>query len=497
MSFTPLLIFHKIYQHQNRRISVLPLHNLKNKWGIWMTLKFLQLTKKDDFQKTLKGLSIAISPSLLKFLHVDLHDDVYVCIAKMLIPVNVQTHSLEKQDIVFSTDLEKNLPIPKEINTYLLPYYHKNQIIHLGPVIGILTEVNDDKEDISFPAIQHLCKELTEELTQIGGFFYLFGLQHVQDDFVHGYFFANNTWSKQPLPYPNVVYNRLHSRKAEASTSFLQLKKILEDKEIPIFNSKFFSKDETYQLLVKNAEVTLHLPVTEPLTVENLHFMLKNFPVLYVKPVHGSQGRNIIHIESFNNHYIATISSGKRKGKSQLFTEEKKLWKWLEHYSKGRSYICQQGIDFQKWQGRSLDFRILCHKNYQGNWTITSTVARIAQKNAIVANLAQGAEMKPAKAVLNELLHTENAEQKLEELKRLAIEIAILLHKNTDGYLGELGIDIGMDKQGHLWIIEVNSKPSKKLEEHIEKTRPSTKALLEYFIALSFSPCLKELSDDE
>lgn len=105
--------------------------------------------------------------------------------------------------------------------------------------------------------------------------------------------------------------------------------------------------------------------------------------------------------------------------------------------------------------------------------------------------------MKPAKAVLNELLHTENAEQKLEELKILAIKIANLLNKNTDGYLGELGIDIGMDKQGHLWIIEVNSKPSKKLEEHIEKTRPSTKALLEYFITLSFSPCLKELSDDE
>ncbi|MEM5596268.1 YheC/YheD family protein [Niallia circulans] len=186
-----------------------------------------------------------------------------------------------------------------------------------------------------------------------------------------------------------------------------------------------------------------------------------------------------------------------KERKKPAFHGRKKLWKWLERYSKRRSYICQQGIDFQKWQGRALDFRILCHKNYQGNWTITSTVARIAQKNAIVANLAQGAEMKPAKAVLNELLHTENAEQKLEELKILAIKIANLLNKNTDGYLGELGIDIGMDKQGHLWIIEVNSKPSKKLEEHIEKTRPSTKALLEYFITLSFSPCLKELSDDE
>lgn len=475
----------------------MPLHNLNNKWGIGMTRKFLQLSKKDDFQEILEGLSIAISPSLLKFLNIDLNNTVYVCVAKIIIPVNVQTHSLEKQDIIFSSDLEKTLLLPKEIKTFLIPYNNKNQIIHLGPVIGILTDINDNKEDISFPAIQHLCKELAEELVQIGGFFYVFGLQNFEEDKIYGYFLDNHTWTKQLFPYPNVIYNRLHSRKADASTTFLKLKKILEEKEIPIFNSKFFAKDETNQLLADQASIDKHLPVTEKLTEQGFFSMLKTFPILYVKPVHGSQGRNIIHIEHIDDHFIATISSGKRKGKGQLFTEKKKLWKWLKNYVKNKNYICQQGIDFQKWQGRPLDFRILCHKNYQGHWTITSTVARIAQKDAIVANLAQGAEMKAAKIVLNELLNTDNTSQKLEELKVLAIKIATILSENTEGYLGELGIDIGMDKQGHLWIIEVNSKPSKKLEEHIEKTRPSTKALLDYFIALSFSPCLKELSEDE
>ncbi|WP_400246321.1 YheC/YheD family protein [Niallia sp. JL1B1071] len=461
-----------------------------------MTLKFLQLFKKDDFQEALEGLSIAISPTLLKFLNINLNDPVYVCVAKRNVQVAVQTHSLEKQAIVFSSDLEKRLLLPKETNTFLIPYFNKNQLFHLGPVIGILTEVNDDKEDITFPAIQHLCKELTEELAQIGGFFYLFGLQNIQEDKINGYFFDNNTWTKRHFSYPNVIYNRLHSRKADSSTAFLKLKKLLEEKEIPIFNSRFFSKDETYQLLIKNPTMNEHLPLTKQLTYQNFISMLK-FPLLYVKPVHGSQGRNIIHIEKLDNRFIATISSGKRKGKTQLFSDEEKLWKWLEGYAKRRSYICQQGIDFLKSQERSLDFRILCHKNYQGNWTITSIVARIAQKKAIVANLAQGAEMKPAKAVLHELLTTEKTGQKLEELKALALEIAGILSENTDGYLGELGIDIGMDKQGHLWVIEVNSKPSKKLEDHIEKTRPSTKALLEYFIALSFSPCLKEISEDE
>lgn len=462
-----------------------------------MTLKFLQLYKKDDFQETLEGLSVAISPSLLKFLNINLNKPVYVCVAKMKVPVAVETHSLEKQDIVLSPDLEKILLLPKEIENFLIPYFNKNQLIHLGPVIGILTEVNDNKDVISFPAIQHLCKELAEELAQIGGFFYLFGLQNFHEDKIHGYFYHDHTWTKHHFPYPDVIYNRLHSRRADASTTFLKLKKMLEDKEIPIFNSRFFSKDETYQLLVKNSTIENHLPLTGKLTYSNLISMLKIFPLLYIKPVHGSQGRNIIHMEFLNNQYIATISSGKKKGKSQLFTDEKKLWKWLEGYAKRRSYICQQGIDFQKWQGRSLDFRILCHKNYQNNWTITSTVARIAQKKAIVANLAQGAEMQPAKVVLNELLNPERASHILEELKALALKIANILSDNTDGYLGELGIDIGMDKKGHLWVIEVNSKPSKKLEEHIEKTRPSTKALLEYFIALSFSPCLKEISKDE
>lgn len=462
-----------------------------------MTLKFLQLFKKNDFQEKLEGLSIAISHSLLKFLNINLNDPVYVCVAKMRLQVAVEIHALEKQDIVFSPNLEEALLLPKEIENFLIPYFNKNQTLHLGPVIGILTEVNDHKEEISFPSIQHLCKELAEELAQIGGFFYLFGLQNFQEDKIHGYFFNNHTWTKHHFPYPNVIYNRLHSRKADASTTFIKLKKLLEEKEIPIFNSRFFSKDETYQLLAKNTTIKKHLPLTEQLTYQNFNSMLKIFPLLYVKPVHGSQGRNIIHMETVDNHYIATLSSGKKKGKSQQFTEKQKLWKWLEGYAKRRSYICQQGIDFQKWNGRSLDFRILCHKNFENNWTITSTVARIAQQKAIVANLAQGAEMKPAKVVLNDLLNTENASQKLEELKALALEIANILSENTNGYLGELGIDIGMDKKGQLWVIEVNSKPSKKLEEHIEKTRPSTKALLEYFIALSFSPCLKEISKDE
>lgn len=112
----------------------------------------------------------------------------YVCVAKMRLQVAVEIHALEKQDIVFSPNLEEALLLPKEIETFLIPYFNKNQTLHLGPVIGILTEVNDHKEDISFPSIQHLCKELAEELAQIGGFFYLFGLQNFQEDKIHGYF---------------------------------------------------------------------------------------------------------------------------------------------------------------------------------------------------------------------------------------------------------------------------------------------------------------------
>ena len=460
-----------------------------------MTQKFLQLVRKgEDSALPLRGLSIAISPSLQNFLHVD--NELTLSLGQKIITVPIYIHSLNKQDIIFSKELQNEILLPDHVDTFLLPYPISNNILTLGPVIGILTEINEKQNEISIPSIHHFCEELDDELKKMGGFYYVCGLPNLQEDCVNGYLFHQQKWIQTLLPYPHVFYNRLHSRQIDASNAFLEWKKNFEARNIPLFNSKFFSKMEIHQLLNEHTPFHSHLPVTTELTELSLNEMLHLYSDLYLKPINGSQGRGIIHLQAIHDKYYTTLSSGKRKGNKKEFNSKKKLWKWLQNYMKKKPYLCQQGIVFQSWNERTLDFRILCHKNIHHNWEITSVVGRVAQEDTFVANLAQGAVMKPAKQILDDLFDVKEASTKLNLMKKLTIEIAEFLSYHTNGLLGELGIDVGIDKNGDIWIIEVNSKPSKKLDEHAGKTRPSTKALLEYFIALSFSPFIKERKED-
>jgi Tubulin-tyrosine ligase family. len=53
--------------------------------------------------------------------------------------------------------------------------------------------------------------------------------------------------------------------------------------------------------------------------------------------------------------------------------------------------------------------------------------------------------------------------QKNREIKELCFKVASTMERNGDLW-GELGLDLGIDKQGHPWLIEVNSKPRKTTE---------------------------------
>lgn len=69
-------------------------------------------------------------------------------------------------------------------------------------------------------------------------------------------------------------------------------------------------------------------------------------------------------------------------------------------------------------------------------------------------------------------------------LTHLAKKTAHSLDKQHAGLLGELGIDLALDEQFHPWIIEVNSKPSKRFDGTRDKLRPSVKALIDYMNTL-------------
>ncbi|PKG25430.1 YheC/YheD family endospore coat-associated protein [Niallia nealsonii] len=457
-----------------------------------MNNTFLQLTLQEDasLSNHLEEYTISISPSLLHHWEIDPTKPVCLSIGQTVVPVTVQTTSTENKWMLMSSNLINRI---KQLSTlcsnFLAQFIPKTQTICLGPIIAILTEIQEAKEGKApFRSLSTLYKELAHEIAAIGGIVYVCGLQGFSTNCVSGYIVIDNKWVQMELPFPTVVYNRLHSRKLDSSLFFQQVCTKLEEKNIPIFNAQFFSKYDTHLLLKKDTHIQKHLPETHPLTKQILESMLEKYPSLYIKPIHGSQGRNIIHLTLSEGKYAASISTGKQKDKKRFFSHIDQLWKWMQPFSKKRNYLCQQGIDFVKMKECPLDFRVLCHKNYYGEWRATSLVARVASHDAFVANLAQGAEIFQAKSVLKELFGKENAHQIIAQLKELAIETAAAIAAHSNGHFGEMGIDMGVEANLDLWIIEANSKPSKNIEQNSSQIRPSTKALLEYFIRLSFPP---------
>ncbi|MDP4172180.1 MAG: YheC/YheD family protein, partial [Bacillota bacterium] len=87
---------------------------------------------------------------------------------------------------------------------------------------------------------------------------------------------------------------------------------------------------------------------------------------------------------------------------------------------------------------------------------------------------------------LSSSFNKETAMEIIALMKELSVETASILSSKATGLIGELGVDIGIDSTGKLWIIEVNSKPSKNFEDSGQKIRPSAKSILTYCTMLAF-----------
>ena len=344
------------------------------------------------------------------------------------------------------------------------------------PLIALVTEVFDDPP--YFRSIQSFCEELHHVSTLTNCYFYVTSINLFSTTKVKGFYYKDHEWKQADFPLPNVIYNRIHSRTLENSEEFLTWKKQMDQFGIPYFNSRFLSKWEVHELLSTHPPLTSRIPETKKYSLNTLNQIISQHPILFLKPIHGSQGRNIIRIMKSIDAFHLEVS-GRTEGPF-LFKTLTSLLTFVDQQIGNRTYIIQQGIQLLTFEGRSLDFRVLCHRNSQELWQVTSIVARVTADQQIVSNISHGGEIIKPLIALTSYFDQDTSFQILAKLKKLSVDVAIHLTNQIDGVIGELGIDIGIDNQGNLWLIEVNSKPSKSFTNPSLTIRPSAKALIQY-----------------
>lgn len=375
--------------------------------------------------------------------------------------------------------------------TLRLQYRPASSLLLLGPLIGVLvSRDHPGTPDRPFGAITQFCRELVDGCAQQGGYVYFFTPNDIESrtDQLDAWCYAGG-WRKLRVPAPDVVNNRLTTRKLENKQSvqhFFQDVKSRYGTEI--FNEKFLDKSEVFEALRKDSGLHRYLPESHMLRgFATLKSMCAKYSAVFLKPVRGSLGKGIIKVtRSSTGGYLAlhATSMGTRK---QQHATLLKLFASLSGKMKTARYQIQQGLNLIEIGGRPVDFRALVQKNAAGQWSVTSIVARIAGGQHFVSNLARGGTLSPVREAVSKSNAPISGKEALSRLNRASLDIAEGIDRLIPAHFGELGVDLALDTNGKAWLLEVNSKPSKNDNTPLtdKSIRPSVRVMLQYARYLS------------
>ncbi|WP_028548105.1 YheC/YheD family endospore coat-associated protein [Paenibacillus sp. UNC451MF] len=367
-----------------------------------------------------------------------------------------------------------------------LQYKANDQTLHIGPLIGVLiSRINSVNVEKPFGSTTAFYRELNDTCRLFGASICFITPDELNDQSqtVNGWRYTGK-WEQRTFPMPHVIYNRLTSRKLENRDNVQQFFRHAKTQHQAIlFNEKYLNKTEVFDALNNATELHKYLPESHLLrNFEILKSMCAKYPVIFLKPVTGSLGKGIIRVTrqadlSYVGHF--TNLNGARK---QSFPSLSRFFSAISGKIKQQRYQIQQGLDLICIEGQPLDFRALVQRNELGEWEVTSIVARIAGNQQFVSNLARGGRLSTVKDAL-EHSHSTAAAGCAPKLRRAALLIANGIEKHISAHFAELGIDLAVDTQGRIWLLEVNSKPSKEDNTPLwseGKVRPSVKRIVQY-----------------
>ncbi|WP_053220457.1 YheC/YheD family endospore coat-associated protein [Virgibacillus senegalensis] len=308
-----------------------------------------------------------------------------------------------------------------------------------------------------------------------------FGHQHIdyENKQLQAFYYENGSWQKGLFPLPKVVYNRIPNRKTEHHPDVMKAKSSIEERAI-LFNNDFFNKWEIYQCLMKDPTCSFLVPETilHP-SEQKIETMLKKYNV-YIKPIHGSRGNGIVKCLLLSDgvlechYYLDNKPQVNRYENPQAFFQQ--------HFPNGmKGYIAQQEVKLIQKRNSPLDFRVHVNKNHRNSWEVPLMCAKFAGKGSLTTHVKRGGKV----LLIEELFKGEEADKIKKRLEAMALLVVESIEKNYPATIGEIGIDFGIDREGRIWLFEVNSKPGFSVFQH-PKLAEQAETVLSYPFQYAF-----------
>ncbi|GIQ69873.1 YheC/YheD family protein [Xylanibacillus composti] len=291
------------------------------------------------------------------------------------------------------------------------------------------------------------------------------------------------SWKRKRVGFPDAILDRC---RYQPTNRFRQLKAFRQRyPNLLYLNRPLANKWNIYLDFVNSKRLAKYQPDTVKVTAgSEVLALLKKYPTVYLKPINGTGGRGIMRIHRLGPSSFQLAGRGMDRrilrrvqlGRSGLLAK-------LSRLAKTGQYLAQQGIDCTLPDGRVFDFRILIQKNARGDWEWTGGAGRIGRQGSVTSNLHGGGTAAGLDRLLRKCYRQTSKEQRVkQEMAALSFETAAYLEKRY-GQLCELALDIAADRNGRIWLLEVNPKPAREVfrkigEHHTYQT--AVKRPLEY-----------------
>lgn len=270
-------------------------------------------------------------------------------------------------------------------------------------------------------------------------------------------------WKKAWTDFPDMIFDRCRFQPTER---FKQLNEFRSRyPQLHYLNRPLSNKWRIHQLFSQNPLIKHHLPDTKLFKNGSglLRFIAKH-RVVFLKPVNGTGGRGILRISKLDNHsYLIQGRDNERRIITEQTLGTRSLLRKAYAWAGSRNYLMQQGIDIFLRNGRVHDFRLLIQKNGSGKWEVTGCAGRVGAARSITSNLHGGGRAVEMEKLLRMRFDRDALIQSIrEEAETLSKDIVNQLEEEY-GRLCELALDLAVDRDGRVWLIEINPKPGRNI----------------------------------
>lgn len=277
----------------------------------------------------------------------------------------------------------------------------------------------------------------------------VFAVEHVdaRRRTLRGYVQTREGWRIHRGPVPKVIHKRVLYRDR---APLAKLHSLQRKGHVFINPLRIQDKRRVALALADSPAVAPHLPPTAPYAWRRLQAMLAAGEGAILKPKVGSLGQGVVRVLPLDANRVEVCRRRSREvGRSSLRRSLRSL------IVPGR-YLLQRYIPLALYENRPFDLRVPVQRDGRGRWVVPGIVAKVAGEHPFLTNMAQGGRALPGPAVIAAAFGGD-APAVEQRVHRLALDVAHAFSRRHP-YAADLGLDVGIDRTGKPWLIEVNTR---------------------------------------